>query len=171
MSLHVQTARHLGLIYNFTLKKQNANVKRSSSYTPRKKKKSNKIMQFLLEQIMLGFLENVLKYMWLHVQTLTNPNDRNLIDITGLVRVLSALQVKYYPFYRSISQIIEHLYVLWKLKRDEGLCHTSGCRLGTTAGSCMLMNALLNSYSSLQNACCSIETHWWVWIKDWNEDD
>lgn len=45
-------------------------------------------MQFLLEQIMLGFLENVLKYMWLHVQTLTNPNDRNLIDITGLVRML-----------------------------------------------------------------------------------
>lgn len=45
-------------------------------------------MQFLLEQIMLEFLENILKYTWLHAQTLTKPNDKNLIDITGLVRML-----------------------------------------------------------------------------------
>lgn len=53
-----------------------------------KKKTSHKIMRFLLEQIMLEFLKNILKYMWLHAYTLTNPNDRILIDVTRLIRVL-----------------------------------------------------------------------------------
>jgi len=53
-----------------------------------RKKISTKIMQLFLEQITLGFLENILKHTWFHAKTLTNPNDRNLIDITGLVRML-----------------------------------------------------------------------------------
>lgn len=81
MSLHAQTARHLGLIYNFTLKKQNGNVKRSSSFSSRKKKNQINSCNFSWNDQCLNS--------W---RTYTNPhkpqNDRNLTDISGLVRML-----------------------------------------------------------------------------------